>query len=174
MPQAKAVLIDDTARIYNCSRCHAQTTICRCCDRGNVYCPECALPAHQEARRRASIRYQKSRQGRLNHAARQRRYRERQSEKVTHNGSLEAENPVELSTKRNTSILRNLFTAETIVCHFCCAICLPFLRADYLLRPGRTGNQHLKRMTIKRQMKLVGCRRRVATSTAQLPESANY
>jgi hypothetical protein len=158
MPQAEAIAIDNTARIYSCSRCHVQTVICRCCDRGNVYCPECALPARQEARRRASTRYQKSSHGRLNHAARQRRYRERLSEKVTHNGSLEAGNSVRHSTKGNSSISRDLVTAEIIVCHFCYEICSPFLRIDYLLRPGRTGNQHLKRMTSERQRNLVGCR----------------
>jgi len=135
MAQAEAALIDDTARLYNCARCHAQTMICRCCDRGNVYCPACALPARQEARRRASQRYQKSLQGRLNHAARQRRYREKQTEKVTHNGSLEAETPVAHSTQRNPSISRDLTTAEIIICHFCGEICSPFLRADYLLHP---------------------------------------
>ena len=135
MAQAEAALIDDTARLYNCASCHAQTMICRCCDRGNVYCPACALPARQEARRRASQRYQKSLQGRLNHAARQRRYREKQTEKVTHNGSLEAETPVAHSTKRNPSISSELATAEIIICHFCGEICSPFLRADYLLHP---------------------------------------
>ena len=139
MPQARAELTDDTARRYSCARCHAQTVICRCCDRGNVYCLECALPARQEAKRRASGRYQKSRQGRLNHAARQRRYREKQTEKVTHNGSLEAESRVEHSTNRNSShnpsLLGDLVTIRDIICHFCCEICSPFLRADYLLRP---------------------------------------
>ena len=135
MAQAEAAPIDDTARLYHCARCHAQTMICRCCDRGNVYCPECALPAHQEARRRASQRYQKSRQGQLHHAARQRRYREKQTEKMTHNGSLEAESPVAHSTKQNPSISWHLAAAEIIGCHFCGEICSPFLRADYLLHP---------------------------------------
>ncbi len=139
MPQAEAEPNYDTARLYSCARCHAQTVICRCCDRGNVYCPDCALPARQEARRRAAERYQKSQQGRLNHAARQRRYREKQTEKVTHNGSLEAESPVEHSTMRNSSdkpsLSWDLVTTRVINCHFCCEICSPFLRADYLLRP---------------------------------------
>ena len=139
MPQAKANLNDDTARRYSCARCHAQTVICRCCDRGNVYCLECALPARQEAKRRASERYQKSRQGRLKHAARQRRYREKQTEKVTHNGSIEVESPVGHSIKRkpsdNPSLSWDLVSTQPIVCDFCCAICSQFLRVDYLLRP---------------------------------------
>jgi len=140
MPQAEAKPIYEAARLYNCARCSAQTIICRCCDRGNVYCKQCALPARQEARRRASARYQKTRQGQLAHAARQRRYRERQTEKVTHNGSLAAESPVGRSRRLNPSvrphILRIRPTAKTIVCYFCREICSQFLRLDYLLHPS--------------------------------------
>ena len=100
-----------------------------------AYCPACALPARLEARHRASQRYQTSLQGRLNHAARQRRYREKKTEKVTHNGSVEAETPVAHSTQRNPSISSAPATAEIIICHFCGVICSPFLRAGYLLHP---------------------------------------
>ncbi len=138
--QAEAEPIYDAARLYNCARCSAQTIICRCCDRGNVYCPQCALPAHKEARRRASERYQKTRKGQLAHAARQRRYRERKSEKVTHNGSGVIENPAGRSSKRNPSDRPPISwvrpTARTIVCHFCRGICSQYLRNDYLLHPG--------------------------------------
>ena len=51
------------------------------CDYGNRYCMGCASIARQAARKRALARYQ----GRLNHAVRQSRYRERK--KVTHKGS---------------------------------------------------------------------------------------
>jgi hypothetical protein len=77
----------NVARLYNCQRCNVQITICRHCDHGNRYCMECAPVAHQEARKRAAVRYQDSQQGRLNHAARQSQYRERQKKKVTHKGS---------------------------------------------------------------------------------------
>ena len=138
--QAEAEPVYDAARLYSCARCLAQTIICRCCDRGNVYCSECALPAHLEARRRASDRYQKTRQGQLTHAARQRRYRERQTEKVTHNGSPVLDNPVGHSSKRITSDRPPISwirpTAKTIVCYFCREICSQFLRLDYLLHPS--------------------------------------
>ena len=136
MARAEADPIHGTARLYHCARCHAQTMICRCCDRGNVYCRDCTLPARQEAKRRASKRYQESPQGRLNHAARQRRYRDKQTEKVTHKGSIETERPVRHSTKQNSSISWDPVSAQAIFCHFCFGICSQFLRLDYLLRPA--------------------------------------
>ena len=80
--------MNNTARLYSCQRCNAQVTICRHCDHGNRYCMECAPIARQEARKRAALRYQDNHQGRLNHAARQSQYRERQRKKVTHKGSI--------------------------------------------------------------------------------------
>lgn len=138
--RAKAEPIEDTARLYNCARCHVQTVICRCCDRGNVYCRDCALPARQETQRRASKRYQESPPGRQNHAARQRRYRERQREEVTHTGCVDTESPVAHSTERTPAqkppLAGDQATLQSIFCHFCSAICSQFLRLDYLLRPG--------------------------------------
>ena len=73
------------ARLLNCIRCHKQVRICSTCDRGNIYCgSECSVPARRELERAAGARYQKSYKGRLKHAARQQRYREREKQKVTH------------------------------------------------------------------------------------------
>jgi len=135
MARAKSDPIHDTARLYSCARCRAQTMICRCCDRGNVYCIDCALPARLEAQRRASKRYQESPQGRLNHAARQRHYRAKKTEIVTHHGSGDTEHPVGHSTKENSPIPRGLVSRQAIFCHFCFEICSQFLRVDYLLHP---------------------------------------
>ena len=78
-------------RLYNCERCQVQVRICERCDRGNVYCAgECAKIRRRESLRRAQARYQRSRGGARRHAARQRRWRERQRENlkiVTHQGS---------------------------------------------------------------------------------------
>jgi hypothetical protein len=78
-------------RLYNCQRCEVQVRICERCDHGNVYCAgECAQIRRRESRRRAQARYQRSRGGARRHAARQRRWRERQRQKlkiVTHHGS---------------------------------------------------------------------------------------
>jgi hypothetical protein len=78
-------------RLYNCERCAVQVRICQRCDHGNVYCAgECARIRRRESLRRAQVRYQRSRRGARRHAARQRRWRERQRQKpkiVTHHGS---------------------------------------------------------------------------------------
>ena len=77
-------------RLYNCERCQVQVRICERCDHGNVYCAgECARIRRRESQRRAQARYQRSHGGARRHAARQRRWRERQRQKqtiVTHQG----------------------------------------------------------------------------------------
>jgi hypothetical protein len=71
----------ETARLYNCARCHCQVVICRPCDNGNVYCRSCAPVAGLESHRRADAAYQKTDQGRKNHKARQQRYLEKMTDK---------------------------------------------------------------------------------------------
>jgi hypothetical protein len=79
---------EQSYRLYSCRRCAQQVRICRYCDRGNQYCTgECARLRRRESVRRAGARYQLSYRGACCHAARQRRWRERQPQKVTHHGS---------------------------------------------------------------------------------------
>ena len=78
----------ETYRLYNCACCGQQVQICRHCDRGNVYCTgECAAERRWASLRRASARYQQSYRGACLHAARHARWRARQVDKVTHQGS---------------------------------------------------------------------------------------
>ena len=84
-----------SARSYTCARacCNAEVLVCRACDRGQRYCSkQCRRQAHLALQCKASRKYQSSHAGRVNHARRQRRYRERkrQSEIVTHQRSQEA------------------------------------------------------------------------------------
>ncbi|MCU7940734.1 MAG: hypothetical protein KZQ64_00825 [gamma proteobacterium symbiont of Bathyaustriella thionipta] len=66
----------DSARLYNCERCHKQVIICSHCDHGNIYCNDgCAWYSRQEKQREAAHRYQSSHKGRQSHARRQQRYR---------------------------------------------------------------------------------------------------
>ncbi len=58
-----------------------------------------------------------------NHAARQRRYRSKQTEKVTQDGSIETEGPAGHSAKQNLPISWDLVSAQSIICHFCFGIC---------------------------------------------------
>jgi hypothetical protein len=92
--------MDRPARLYLCARCRVQVILCSRCDRGNRYCGRaCWRQARTEARRQAAQRYQKSRRGRICHAQRSRRWRQRRAtrdaacgtgvdaQNVTHQGS---------------------------------------------------------------------------------------
>jgi hypothetical protein len=78
-----------TGRLYVCARCRVQVIVCCRCDRGQIYCDgDCSLAARQSSVQEAS-RYQRSRNARLAHAERMRRYRTRLNS-VTHQGSAAA------------------------------------------------------------------------------------
>lgn len=75
-------------RLYSCACCAQQVRICRQCDRGNQYCAQgCAKQRRRQSVHRAGRRYQRSRRGARLHAARQRCWRARAAQKVTHQGS---------------------------------------------------------------------------------------
>jgi hypothetical protein len=97
---------EQSYRLYNCGRCAEQVRICRGCDRGNRYCPgECAGLRRRESLRRAGRRYQRSYRGAYAHAARQRAWRERQTQEVTHHGSISSALSVTVaSTSTQTTI----------------------------------------------------------------------
>ena len=73
------VSLDRPARLFLCAGCRVQVVLCSHCDRGNRYCSRtCWRQTHDLARREAACRYQRSRGGRLRHAARSQRWRWRQ------------------------------------------------------------------------------------------------
>ena len=138
-----------SARMYQCARCHSQVVICRQCDRGNVYCAGgCADNARAASQRRASKRYRSSRRGRHANAERQRRFRQRGQEKVTHQGSSGMKRGVLLSFALNKPAVRYeqpRYGVETAIhSHFCQRECSPFLRRDFL-RPPERGRQRPSR-----------------------------
>lgn len=131
-----------TARLYNCARCRRQVIICRYCDRGNIYCAQgCARLARSENQRKARQKYQSTRAGRLANARRQQRHRDRQRQKVTHQGSdLMADNDV-LPRKQNRApigrpkagdIDETVINNTIVRCHFCHWVCDDRLRLDFL------------------------------------------
>ena len=83
--------MDRPGRQFLCARCRLPVVLCSRCDRGNRYCGRaCRRQARDDARRETAGRYQRSYRGRLTHAARSRRWRQRQAEaaqNVTHQGS---------------------------------------------------------------------------------------
>jgi hypothetical protein len=92
--------MDQPARLYLCARCRVQVILCSRCDRGNRYCGrQCRHQAREQARRETAQRYQRSWSGRIAHAHRSRRWRQRRAARdaacttgvdahnVTHQGS---------------------------------------------------------------------------------------
>ena len=99
---AGVLMGDEPARRFLCARCRAPALVCSHCDRGQIYCASgCAAAVRQQSQREAGRRYQGSLRGRFRHAARTRRWRERQAllavpvarsematpQSVTHQGS---------------------------------------------------------------------------------------
>lgn len=134
--------MQSTARLYFCCRCQAQVIICSRCDRGHRYCTgECADIARSASLNRAGKKYQLTRVGRFNNAARQQRYRERKKQKVTHQSSPPA---------AARDVLKALFNGPEIAqtpdqnhtdvrCHHCGAVCEAFLRQDFLHQSRLSG-----------------------------------
>lgn len=121
------------ARIYYCVRCRKQTIICSHCDRGNVYCASTCSPIARVLNHRiANQKYQQTLKGRRKHAERQRRYRQRQKEKikkVTDRGSSDLPpNDLLPPAPSETAFDR----IEPACCHFCGEMVSHFLRIGYL------------------------------------------
>ena len=127
-----------SSRLYTCLNCHCLITICCHCDRGNRYCKQCSPIMRLRARQRANKRYQNTYQGRLNHAARQKRYRKRLKQKMTYQGSHAISLRDLISDKRKCAIVNykpvKKQNPNDIYCHCCHKICPPFLRSDSLRR----------------------------------------
>lgn len=76
------VRMDRPARLFLCAQCRSQVMLCSHCDRGNRYCGRpCRRLARDAARRQSASRYQCSRPGRLAHAERSRRWRQRRRQR---------------------------------------------------------------------------------------------
>lgn len=119
-----------TARLFNCAHCQNQVVICSYCDRGNIYCGQrCSKYTRVLNHRIANKKYQKTLRGKQKHAERQRRYRQRQMQKMTDQGSPYLPPNDLLSVEPNEGKLRQ---PEPIFCHFCGEVVSSFLRNGYL------------------------------------------
>ncbi len=129
--------MQSTARLYYCCRCQAQVVICSLCDRGNRYCADsCAESARHASLKRAAQKYQSSRPGRINNAARQKSFRARQKQIVTHQGSQPLVSHDVLKTRRAwpKKLSRHGKNDSVLICHHCGASCSAFLRQDFYRR----------------------------------------
>ena len=144
-----------SGRLFVCPRCREQAIVCRCCDRGQIYCgAECARQAREEAQHAAAKRYAESPRGKRRQADRSRRYRGRQREIVTHQGSPASPAgdllPADaMAIPRDDVFPADLPRRSMAHCHWCGHPCLPQLRQSFLRRRdrrrgrvGRTRTEH--------------------------------
>ena len=127
----------ESGRLFNCVLCNNPALICRDCDRGQQYCSDaCRHKARQNSLKRASKKYAKSRKGKLNNAQRQKRFRERQRNKVTHQGSCLVASHVEVVKPKQPikQRLKMRYPLSSCRCHMCGRQCSPFFRRDFLHR----------------------------------------
>lgn len=126
------------ARLFLCQGCRLQVLICSHCDRGHMYCVAgCALEARRRSRRDAGRRYQVSRRGRINHAARSRRHRARKNF-VTHQGSAPDRMndllPADQTVGMRERSPRDGARRPRWHCHRCGRRCPELVRRDFLQR----------------------------------------
>jgi hypothetical protein len=131
--------MQSSARLFSCAGCRCQVVICSHCDRGNIYCGQrCSQAARGQSQREAARRYQRTRRGRSCHAERQRRYRQRRTTKVTHQGSPPVLADETLAAESKTAVQRSdvcrTDVADGIRCQFCARVCSHLLRPSFLHR----------------------------------------
>jgi hypothetical protein len=117
----------DSGRLFLCALCRAQVIVCRECDCGQVYCgAECADDARRASLLAAGRRYQRSLPGRTRHAARQRRYRQRQREMARLPcvlGAADAPPTTTSTTSASTSLAPIAGANPSESCHCCERMC---------------------------------------------------
>lgn len=125
--------------------------LCRNCDRGNIYCSkECSKEQRKRSLQRAGRLYQNSFAGRIAHAQRQKEYRARAEEKVTHQGSNdvpECDSLVndDLETATPTTVRDGSWLRMEIRCHLCGEVCGSYARFEFW-RGGRYYGRLKKRI----------------------------
>lgn len=136
------------ARLFNCARCFKQVLICSKCDRGNIYCTRnCATICRKKSLKAAGEKYQQTKAGKTNHAARQQFYRQKQK-KVTHHSSLILTTNDLLITECSFDLINTSTTStKRIQCHFCRKLCSVYVRTGF-------KRDHLHAMQIQNNRKL--------------------
>ena len=124
-----------SGRKYQCLSCHVLVIICHRCDHGHRYCTQgCSEQARKESTHRASKKYQATRRGRFNNAARQQRFRAKKKQKVTHHSSLKM-TLHDVLRKQLSPAKKAVIPPKyeiTMYCHHCGEVCSPFLRDEFL------------------------------------------
>jgi len=127
--------METSSRLYQCLYCRVPVVICSRCEHGQRYCTNgCSQAARRKSLNRAGKKYQQSFRGRCNNAARQKRFRAKKKQKVTHHSSLKLPRHDVLSralTGVNKPVTP-LKYGKVMICHHCNEQCSAFLRHDFL------------------------------------------
>jgi hypothetical protein len=160
--------VQETIRRFLCAGCRVVAYICTACDRGQRYCSDgCARGARRRSQRESDRRYQCSERGRLKHADRARRYRQRRRSVTEHSGvvsleqdvrstsatdeesapSLAAETATTPASERSTD---EIVHSRQLDCHFCRRWCDQWIRhAPLRLRRSRPRRELRLRRSIR-------------------------
>ena len=125
----------ENGRLFNCLRCNKPVVLCSYCDRGQRYCLSgCSEKARQDSLKRSAQKYAKSRKGQSNNTQRQKRFRERKRNKVTHQGSclVVPRGEVVKLQKPPKKRPKMRYSLSSCRCHVCGRQCSPSLRRDFL------------------------------------------
>ena len=130
--------MEQTPRLFQCALCHTQSIVCSKCDHGQIYCGTgCAIFARKKSMKLAGIRYQRTFNGKRNHAARQARYRIRQNKIVTHLGSPQTPQRASIQLfENNPKKTENRQLGSPPICCFCKEPVSYWLRNHFLRRRG--------------------------------------
>lgn len=123
-----------SSRLFYCALCYTQCVICSPCDYGQIYCgPDCSRSARQKSCNEAEKRYQQTPKGKLNHALRQQRYRERQCKIVTdHTSQTPSECGPYSSTENKTDESLVTQCVKSLFCCCCGKTVFNWIRHDFL------------------------------------------
>lgn len=139
----------DSTRRYFCAGCRKEVFICTSCDRGQQYCASgCARAARCQSREEAKRRYESSHRGRLKHAERSQRYRDRRKRVTDHGSLFAAEHDVlsasaanvvvpSLANEPATPAAEQISDERRMQCHFCHCWCSSWVRHAPLRRRSR-------------------------------------
>ena len=125
-----------SARLYQCMLCHKQVLICSFCDRGQIYCSKvCSSIARKQSQKLSAVRYQKTLNGKLHHAARQARYRYTHKKIVTHQGSPALPSCDSIGmVKKSSDEIKSNHVVMGFVCCFCKKPVSVWIRCSFLRR----------------------------------------
>lgn len=135
-----------TARLYQCMFCHKQVTICRKCDRGNIYCADgCAAIARTRSLKLAKARYQVTLKGRHHNAAHQARFRMSHKKIVRYQGSPPSPRyDLMKSLENQPRKPENDHKSAALICCFCKKSVSVWFRNDFLRRRERKKSTELR------------------------------